>query len=164
MNGLEQRHEVNVQSAGALGEPEQAQEILGAARHAKNEPAGGQRPVRVLDLAHGSELRQQLLRGGIELAAVVAKIQFGQVQPEGPSLRQQPLQPAACGAPRALPEQALLNFLQGPDEPCDFGLARSQSAAELRQLGTESLVGLKRQDRPRWLRTSPRCAAACWHE
>ena len=47
------------------------------------------------------ELRQQLLRGGIELAAVVAKIQFGQVQPEGPSLRQQPLQPAACGAARA---------------------------------------------------------------
>ena len=45
-------------------------------------------PCLLLDVADGAEFFQQLRLGGIELAAVVAEIEFRQVQAKGPGLSQ----------------------------------------------------------------------------
>ena len=61
---------------------------------------GGRRAVFVLNGADGTEFLQQLRLGGIKLAAVIAEIEFGQVQTEGAHLDQQALNATARGPMR----------------------------------------------------------------
>ena len=95
-------------------------------------------------LALSAPLLQQLRLGRIHFAAVIAKIEFDQVQPEGASLRKDALHPAARGAPGLLPQQSPLHRFERVDDIRNPGLAGAQFATELRELCPEALVRLKR--------------------
>jgi hypothetical protein len=100
-------------------------------------------PVFALDRSNGAKFVTHLVRRSLKLATVIAKIEFGEVEPESASLIEQPCQPTRRCTMGALATESLLDAFQVTHELATVTIAALQLALDEHKLVPMRFAGLK---------------------